>query len=113
MTGDICIEYAPESDGLRLLIPTLVGDRTVNLPGDARGCAMLKRILKARYDYRPCEFAQTSPIGTDGSPTQSIIDAWLREGGAVYDRTARAKESARSALGDDADELLDGMDLTI
>lgn len=60
----------------------LAGDRfvvdlsthAVHIPATLKGIKCLQRLLRARQDRTRTD----KRIGTDASPTQSMIDAWLK-----------------------------------
>ena len=78
---------------------------TVRLTPDARGLAALVSILTRR------QATESRGISADmAAPTQSIVDAWLRE--HTPSRTVREPAARDEISPSEADELLSGLSLT-
>jgi hypothetical protein len=65
----------------------IVDGHTLSLPCNLSGMKALRRILRKRID------AQDKRIGTQASPVQAMVDAWLRN-----DAEAKADAIAKLTL---------------
>lgn len=76
----------------------------VRIPANCNGLTALVRFLQAREAGEPDTFT----LGTAASPTQEMIEAFLRQGGQVQ-RGGKERASARESL---SPSLLDEIDLS-
>lgn len=103
------VTIALSASGFVLTVPSTLEGRshTIQVPGDEAGVKIIRKVLTERQKA----FAKLE-IGHAASPTQAMVQEWLRQ-----DRTARAeaalraseeKEAKRSA---EAKAVLGGLDL--
>lgn len=88
MTAAVTISLGAHG-GFELTVPSTLEGRThvVLVPGDSSGLTIIRKVLSAR-----AKAVSRLEIGNAASPTQSMVEAWLRE-----ERQRRAFEKLEEA----------------